>query len=308
MNDGWSPTWQRIAARDGVSLAVATYEVDDPVAVALVLHGLFSHTGWYVDLARGLAAHGIATWMLDRRGAGRSGGTRGHMDRWRQLASDVLLVSTRLRERHPGLPAAAIGVSLGATVGWATELERPGSFDRLVLLSPGLAPLIKLPLSRKLNLLRRTFVDPRQTYELPFTAAQLTDREAWQRALWNDPLRTHRVTARFLVELFKMQRYLRTKARHTRAPILALLAERDQLVDNGVTERTLRQVSPPVEVDVYVDASHVLAACVDGASLVERIAEWMVMPGQPGEPMRWRQVTVGVVEPQPPSLAAERAD
>ena len=91
----------------------------------------------------------------------------------------------------------------------ATSLVHAGCFQRQAALSPGLAPGLQLPLRRRLGMLYSGFARPRVLYELPYTMEQLSDREELRQALWSDPLRTRAFTSRFLLEVFRMQRFVR---------------------------------------------------------------------------------------------------
>jgi len=241
----------------------------------LIVPGLYSHMGWYRPLGDALAARGFSAYLLDRRGSGISEGLAGHMDSWRHLADDIVRVVARIRELRPGAGVCALGVSLGAAMTLATSLLHPDCFQRQAALSPGLAPGLQLPLVRRIGLAYSGFARPRYLYELPFTMEQLSDREELRQALWNDPLRTRAVTSRFLVEVFRMQRFVRRGIARLKSPLLALVAGEDSMIDN---ERVLAILSraerAPVRVEIFEGAHHVLPASVPLEDLVERIASW----------------------------------
>lgn len=244
--------------------------------IALILHGLYSHMGWYRELAGGLAGRGVATYLTDRRGAGLSAGVRGHMLSWRHTVDDAVLVARSIRAEHPQRALHAIGISLGGAMSLAAALCEPGVFDRQVLLSVGLAPKLSVPLRTRLNLVHRSLRSPATVFPLPFAAEQLSHDPAWRRALWDDPLRTKEVTARFLTQVFRLQSFVRRRVGRLTTPVLALLAEDDQLVDNRVTIETLRRARrTAVRVELFEGASHVLPACVPAEDLLGRIEAWL---------------------------------
>jgi hypothetical protein len=85
------------------------------------------------------------------------------------------------------------------------------------------------------------------------------------------------------VETFKMQGFVRRNVALLRTPVLALFAEKDLLVDNEVTIAALRRAScPRLAMDVFVDASHVLPACVPGSEMVSRCWSWFRQPAPTG--------------------------
>ena len=245
----------------------------------LIVPGLFSHMGWYRPLGEALHARGMGAFLLDRRGAGLSGGVPGHMDSWRQLVEDIALVVARIRELRPAASVCALGISLGAATTLATSLVKTGCFARQAALSPGLAPGVQLPLRRRIGLAYRGLARPRMLYELPYTPEQLSDKEDVRRALWDDPLRTRAFTSRFLLEVFRMQRFLRRNIARLGVPLLALLAEKDAMVDNRSVLQTLSRIErTPVRVEIFEGAHHVLPASVPLADLIGRIEHWFTAP------------------------------
>lgn len=265
-----------VRAGDGTALAVGAHPCDGEGPVVLVLHGLFSHMGWYRSLAQDMAAAGAAVYLVDRRGAGLSEGRRGHMPRWTVLVHDVTRVVQAIRTLHPGRRLHALGISLGGTISLAASILHPGLFESQILLSPGLAAGSHFPLRRRLRLLQDLLLRPAALVELPFAVDTLTDHPAWRRALHADPLRTRQVTARFLFETVRMQRFVRTRMNRVRLPLLVLLAEKDQLVDNAVALAALRRArSARVRIEVFAGAAHILPASVPPAEMLGRFTAWL---------------------------------
>lgn len=274
-----------VRTADGHTLKIGAYPGGAGDVSVLVLHGLYSHMGWYRRLGEALAERGAAVFLLDRRGAGLSGGHPGHMDSWRQVVDDILRVVARIRTLHPRSMVCALGVSLGAAMTLGTSLVHAGAFHRHAVLSPGLAPALQLPIRRRIGVTYSAFARRHMLYELPFTADQLCDREDVRRALWEDPLRTRAVTSRFLLEVFRLQRFVRQNVPRLRSPVLALLAGADTLVDNEAALAILRRAERlPVRVDVFDDANHVLTASVPEAELVGRIWHWFSAPDDALDP------------------------
>lgn len=269
-----------VRSQDGTELCVGAQPCGGEGPLLLILHGLFSHMGWYRSLAEEMAAAGASVYMLDRRGAGLSQGPRGHMPNWPTLVRDVGAVAHEIRARHPGRPLHCLGISLGGTIALATSILHPDLFASQILLSPGLAAGFPVPLRKRLRLLRSFLLKPRQLFDLPFAVDTLTDHPRWRQALAADPLRTQQVTARFLVETFRMQKFVRARMPDVRVPLLALLAAKDQLVDNQVAIAALRRAgSHRVRIEVFEGAAHILPASVPSTELLQRFAHWLRQPG-----------------------------
>jgi len=268
-----------VRTADGHTLKVGVCANDCTGPSVLIVPGLYSHMGWYRPLGDALAARGSTTFLLDRRGSGTSGGLAGHMDSWRHVADDILRVVARIKELKPSSGVCALGISLGAAWTLATGLLGHGCFERHAALSPGLAPGLQLPLARRIGLAYSGFARPRVLYELPFTVDQLSDQVELREALWSDPLRTRAVTSRFLLEVFRMQRFVRRNITRLDTPLLALVADEDALVDNDAVLAILsRPERMPVRIEIFEGAHHVLPASVPLEDLVERIRHWFTAP------------------------------
>ncbi len=305
-----------VRARDGTSLAVGAHVAPASGPVVLALHGIASHMGWYHGLAAALATRGLSVYLQDRRGCGLSGGVRGHMRSWGAVVDDVGAVADALMARHPGQPLHVLGVSLGAAFSLAASIRRPGLFRSQVLLSPGLASSIRIPWHRRIQVVSSSSALPRTRFDIPFTLGQFTDRPEWQRVLEHDPLRTRRVTARFLAQTFLLQRFVRMRAAGLDVPILALLAGRDALIDNEMVIAALsRAASRVVRIEVHEEASHILAASLPRNVLPDRLSAWFAGEQRPWGSVEAERVTVeriptAVVDsadlaPPPPLDAAE---
>jgi acylglycerol lipase len=126
---------------DGTNLRTLHWPADgDPVAVALVVHGLGEHGGRYDNVGEALTGAGIDTHSYDHRGHGGSGGRRNHVERWAQLHDDLQEQILRLRAGHPGLPLVLYGHSLGGLIcsGYVLSGDDRPLPDLLVLSAPAL--------------------------------------------------------------------------------------------------------------------------------------------------------------------------
>ena len=274
-----------VRTAEGHALKVGVCAAGNAGPSILIVPGLYSHMGWYRPLGEALSARGAAAFLIDRRGAGISEGLAGHMDSWRHLVDDLQRVVAKIRELRRAAALCALGVSLGGAMTLATSLVRADCFQRQAVLSPGLAPGAQLPLRRRIGVLYSGFARPRALHELPFTMEQLSDKEDLRQALWSDPLRTRAFTSRFLLEVFRMQRFVRRNAPRLRVPVLALLAGKDAMVNNTVVVNTLKRVErTPVRVEIFEGAHHVLPASVPLEAIVGRVHHWFTASEEELEP------------------------
>ncbi|MEC9267208.1 MAG: alpha/beta fold hydrolase [Pseudomonadota bacterium] len=107
-------------------------------AVLLALHGFNDYSRAFESAAPEWAARGMAVYAYDQRGFGRTAG-RGLWHGDLALAADLQTVVRLLRQRHPGLPVAVLGESMGGAVVIAAltdpTLPKP-DIDRVILSAP----------------------------------------------------------------------------------------------------------------------------------------------------------------------------
>src|SRR5438132_2590347 len=68
-----------LAAPDGTQLVYDAYEPPQPRAALLLLHGWSDHAGRWREVGERLRDAGLAAYLLDQRGHGRSGGRQGYL-------------------------------------------------------------------------------------------------------------------------------------------------------------------------------------------------------------------------------------
>src|SRR4029453_5918046 len=95
-----------LMAGDGVRLHCLHWRSrqSPPLAVLIFLPGTPSHAGWLAETAADLNRQGVEVYGPDRRGSGRSGGPRGHLDRYERALDDVHEVVRLGSAEPPGTP------------------------------------------------------------------------------------------------------------------------------------------------------------------------------------------------------------
>jgi len=247
-----------IAVGGGIRLHYHTWEVVEPRAATIVVHGLSDHGGRYEKLGQTLAGSDISTFALDLRGHGLSDGRRGHAPTFASFLQDL----DRFRREvlglvDPATPVFLLGHSMGGLIALRYQEEYPGAFHGAVIVSPWLATALPVP-RWKANLAN---VLARLLPALPFNAdirAELLSRDpAVVAAYRDDPLVHGRITPRLFVEASREMGLTFQRSDRITAPLLFQLAGSDGIVDTTRSlsfARTLR-VSDVV-IKVYPDFYH----------------------------------------------------
>lgn len=107
----------RINAPDGTPLIYDAYVPADPGRrpTVLFLHDWADEAAQWADIGTALRDAGYATYVLDQRGHGRSGGRRAHLSRFSQLLGDLQAFRRAVR-RERDVQQVIGGVGFGALV------------------------------------------------------------------------------------------------------------------------------------------------------------------------------------------------
>ncbi len=264
-----------LSTPDGVTLQVGVHEAPGGRPAVVLLHGIASHMGWYRGLGEALSERGISVYLPDRRGSGISEGERGHAEDWTTLVDDARQVCDEVRRRTPDAPITLLGISLGGLFASALAIRHPKACDGLILSAPALATAVKVPLPRRLRVLRRSFTHPTRLYDLPFGPAQIVHRPDWLRVLEGDPLRTRQVSARFLTSMFKCQKFVARQFARIQVPSYCMLGGDDQVIDNVGVRRIVGQSHDAARwIETFEEAPHVIPSALPRDALLDRLDHW----------------------------------
>jgi alpha-beta hydrolase superfamily lysophospholipase len=214
-------------ASDGVRLYHRGWAAAHPRAALLVSHGLGEHSGRYAALARDLAPRGVSVYAMDHRGHGRSGGARGHAERFECFTQDFERFRCEVPSLlPPGLPVFLLGHSLGGLIATRhLELHPDAGWRGAVLSSPLLgvevkAPKWKLALSGVLSKLA-----PKLPLSNEIDPAGLSTDEAYVRSYREDPLVHGKITPRLYTEMMEAIARAWEEKEKDRARVVADLME-----------------------------------------------------------------------------------
>lgn len=274
------PTVQRSAA---TGLWERVWSVPECRALVVMLHGIQSHSGWYIGSAERLARAGVAVIAPDRRGSGMNSNNRGDTPNYRVLLEDVRRTVVEARRLFPGRPLHLVGISWGGKLATAFALRYRHLLRSLILVAPGLFPQVDLHPIDKLAVLFWRFWQPRRLFPVPLDDPDLfTANPDRVRYIAADPLSLHRATARFLMASRWLDRLLRGKAPALRLPLLLFLAGEDRILDNLKLRRFFQAVADGRKrLVVYPQAQHTLEFEPDPQPFFEEIIRWVLEMQQP---------------------------
>jgi acylglycerol lipase len=221
----------------------------------LYLHGIESHSAWFLPAAASLRELGFTTYLLDRRGSGLNmNPSPGDSPSARVLLEDV----RRFRRQLGDLKLHLLGLSWGGKLAAAVALDHPEALQSLILITPGLRSRRDLSLPSKASVLLSLLVGGRSRFKVPIAPEMFTHTPRFLEFIRTDPWRLQKVTARFLLTSRALDRMIAKKIANLRLPTLLFLAGKDPIIDNRGVQDLLSAVKSQVQVRVFDDAIHAI--------------------------------------------------
>jgi alpha-beta hydrolase superfamily lysophospholipase len=244
---------------DGYEHKYRRFRAHSPRATIVFVHGIQSHGGWYIRSCRQLAEAGYEVYFLDRRGAGLNTAARGDTRSFRRLLDDIHDFVAHIPKSGSKLFLA--GISWGGKLALGFPYRYPNKIDGMLLLCPGFFPQVRPPFFQRLWIGRCRLRCPTRLFPVPLSDAELfTENKDWQKFIAEDPLATRLATARFLVESFNLDFYVKRAVKRVTMPIVLLLAEKERVIFNEKTRKWIERKAPTPDKTIleYPGASHTL--------------------------------------------------
>ncbi len=244
----------------GNAIFVRCIVPDAPWASLVLLHGSMVHSEYYLPMALALAEAGVATFLPDLRGHGRSDGLRAHVAEFEHHVEDARSVLAHVRQALD-VPAHLGGESYGGLIAFLAAAgagpdEAPA---RLVLAAPAFALRAQVPARLRTGLRVVAQAVPALRLPLYMHLTGVSRRADLDRLAARDPLLNRQYTIGFFCELLRAQETARLVAPQVRVPCLALLGGDDRVTDNEVS-RAVMGALPYGRVRLYPEFMHAVLA------------------------------------------------
>ncbi|MDD5085405.1 MAG: alpha/beta fold hydrolase [Candidatus Omnitrophica bacterium] len=266
-----------IAAEDGINLSYRRWFWKRPKAICICVAGVESHGGWYGASSLALHEFGFSVYFLDRRGSGLSAGERGDAKSADILHEDLKRLIDFAKKESGDCPVFLIAISWGAK--WATTfcLKYPSLISGLALITPGLVPKVDYTPLGKLSVAVSALLSPNRLFGVPIPdASYFTDNPEGIRFIDEDPLRLRQVTARFCMQSFRLDTFIKRNYRVLSMPTALFLAGKDRIIDNDGVRRLFDGFSSEKKhVSYYKDACHTLEFDSVRVRFVQDLCDWL---------------------------------
>lgn len=255
--------------------------LDPPDSIAVLVHGLGEHSGFYRPIAGFLADRGMAVYAHDHRGFGQSDGRRGHIERYERYVSDVQGLVGRAQLEYPGLPLVLIGHSMGGTIALLFSERYPEQITCAIYSAPSLILRRHIPLQQRVLGQAMSRFWPSYTSNGTIDPTVLTRDLNMQQEVRQDPWRHAMVSARLYTELFvRGPRDALAHLDRLRAPFLVIQGLDDPLVSpDGSRQVYERSRVPGRAIQVYPGLLHETFREIERGHVFADVAAWLESQG-----------------------------
>jgi len=243
----------------------------------LILHGGCEHGGRYIHLIKFFWESGYSVFIPDLPGHGRSGGRKGHIDKFSDYLLSVRIIHTGyegIRRFGNYQKIHLIGYSMGGLIAARYVQDylldyNPG-ITSLILSSPlfgwGNVPIIKVFAG---NIIERIW--PKLKFKNPVNLEFLGHDE-------NDPLVYNFSTARLDAELTKNFKTALKEAPKIKIPTLILLGGDDKIIDLKTTQQFFERIGTNPEkkhLQIFPGFSHEILNEKERDEPLNYLREWL---------------------------------
>ncbi|QOX62538.1 lysophospholipase [Anoxybacterium hadale] len=268
-----------------IQLMGYAWNVDQPKAIACLIHGIGEHAGRYDRIGEALQESEIGLIAVDLRGHGLSAGKRGHTAPRAEILRDIDLLIEYTRKIHPDVPIVLYGHSMGGNL--ALDYRNRGKYRSLlegyVITSPWLI------LMRKIPFYLYQFSKLMAVFKPDFTMnSKIKSEELGNSGIIAKQENKHlihgKITVRTALDGFDTaDRLLRERVGGDDGaalkPFLLMQGDADQICDPEGSRRLARLEAERCTYIEWPDLYHEIhsgGAESDGAEVIETIAQWII--------------------------------
>ena len=255
---------------DGTTIRLARWN-DTGKKNVLLVHGFSEHLGRYQHVGQFFAEKGWRVTGLEFRGHGKSGGKRGHVQRWVHFFEDLQAAMSTVRQ-----PMAIVGHSLGGLITlWSTMHPLTPKVTAIALSNP-LLGLVDKP-SRKLVFIGKSLarIFPKCVVSRDSKPELLSRDPAVVEAFATDPMVCADVTARMGQQTIKALRTVKTNAANFSIPVRLLLGGQDRVCDPSAAKEFAANYGGEITTVVYEQCFHELFNEPEKYQILEETEYWI---------------------------------
>lgn len=248
---------------------------------AVLLHGLQSHSLWFVQSSSYVAFLGMPVYAMDRRGSGLSQDKRGHAEDYQEMVDDIDAVVSYALSRHHAKQVHVVGHCFGAIPALLYACIHPEKVKSVILPTPGVHTHSDLSLGQKLNVATSAITWGNPYIPVPLETELFADSAVYRGFMERDKLSLTHATASMYSAIHAARVYVKRHRDDVTAPVFMAFAGRDQISDNEDNKKFFDHLSHPQNtLKTYNRARHILEYSPDRDLFFADLADWFHKVGE----------------------------
>ncbi len=266
---------------DGTELPLRVWLPDMPLqAVCIALHGFNDYSNFIAGAVGYLNGQGIGVYAYDQRGFGAAP----HRGMWagrQALCSDLEIITTLVRKRHPGTPLYLLGDSMGgAVVLAAAGTTRSPPADGFILVAPAVWSRSTMPFYQRWALWLAAHTMPWLHVSGKSLDIKASDNIAMLKELGRDPLVIKKSRVDTIYGLVNLMDAAQQSADRFNGRVLFLYGKKDEIIPppamSALFRKRLRNhFSQPQRLIVYENGYHMLLRDLQAKVVWQDILFWL---------------------------------
>ena len=259
----------------GIKIPVRVYGEKSRGVPVLMVHGLQSHSGWFVQSAHYIASLGLPVYQIDRRGSGLSSEPRGHADSYDDMIDDILTVAKHAMNRHGADKVHLLGHCFGAIPGTAFACRYPEILQSLILCTPAIYTRTGVYFGEALQIATSELTHKHKYIPIHIKPEQFTDSEKYLRFIRGDKLTLKQVTTALYFQVPLARHYIKKRTKQITMPVFIGMAGKDTICDNRKNGKFFNEIPSQRKMIVtYESAKHILEFSDDRDIFFTDLAAW----------------------------------
>jgi acylglycerol lipase len=255
------------------------WEIAEPIARLVIVHGHGEHVGRYKDFVPSLNDHQISAVGIDLLGHGKTKSKRGHWSSYNAVLDSIEALVAETYHSEPDIPIFLYGHSMGGNLAANLVLRRQTELKGLILSSPWFRLSLEPPNWKLLLAAMARNMVPSLTQSTGVGPKSISRDPSQVELYRNDPLIHDRISAEMFVSLCEAGEFALTHADRLAMPTLIMHGDVDALTSfeaSRTFQGTVSQV--PATFKPFPGGHHELHHDLEPtrSQLLQTITDWIV--------------------------------
>ncbi|MBX2847122.1 MAG: lysophospholipase [Acidiferrobacterales bacterium] len=253
-----------------------SWEINEPKAVVLLVHGLAEHTSRYENLGTHLNSHNYSLLAVDLPGHGRSSGTPGHINSFSEYHDAIRHLIKLAKQKHPEKELFLLGHSMGGLISAQFLLDHQNKFKGAMLSGPAIETPQEPPNWQVSVITLLSKIVPKLGV-LKLDAKGISQDPAVVEQYMKDQLvYKGKLSARFLVEMANAMEDCISRANKIALPILIMHGGGDQITSPNGSQTLYKLVSSKDKtIKIYEGLFHEIFNEPDYEKIYSEVVNWL---------------------------------